>query len=45
MKKLNIKDLSRDELILLLTKLIGDTPNDYDLGKKIRSIIKNTNGV
>lgn len=44
MKKLNIKDLSRDELILLLTKLIGDTPNDYDLGKKIRNTISNIKG-
>ncbi len=40
MKKLNIRELSNTELVLLLTKIIRDTPNDYDLGKKIRNTIK-----
>ena len=44
MKKLNTKDLSKGELILLLTKIIRDTPNDYDLGKKIRNTISNIKG-
>ena len=45
MKKLNIKDVSNGELFFLLTKLIGDTPNDYDLGKKIRNTISNIKSI
>ena len=41
MKDINLESLSREELILLLIELSQEFPNDYDLGKKIRSLIKN----
>lgn len=41
MKDINLESLSREELILLLIELSREFPNDYDLGKKIRNLIKN----